>query len=250
MISNNVLLGVTTCNQLEYTKVFIESYNKLENKYDLIFIDDYSTDGTIDYLKNNDFNVVQKKQAAGLTHSWNLLYKYYIDNNYDYLFILNNDVLIPNNSIEPILNLLLNYTVVCPMSTKKGVGHNPIQSIDNYYNNIPFDFTNPNLYQNTQNYILNNTYRKNKIIMTKKFNGFAFAVNKNIINYEYSKNILFNPSNINIAQESDLMYRLLLKRDFPVLSTLSFFYHYKAVTLNNRSFKNYDNRNDLLLYHK
>lgn len=247
----NILLGVTTCNQLEYTKILIESYNKLDVKYDLLVVDDFSKDDTLKYLDSQHIKYIKKNEPQGLTHSWNELYKYFKFNDYDALLFLNNDISISNNSIEPLLRGLECNELVCPMSTLKGVGHNPPQSITNYYVNIPFDVNNYNNYQNTQDFILKSNIKEQYIDMNNKFNGFAFAVSKKIANAEYSKDVLFNPNNLNVGQESDLMSRLFKCNYRPVLCNKSFLFHYKGVTLyNNEDTKrNPNKRNNLNYYH-
>jgi len=47
-----ILVVITTCNQLEYTKLTIDSLKRTTEKFDVLVIDDFSQDDTISYLEN------------------------------------------------------------------------------------------------------------------------------------------------------------------------------------------------------
>ena len=62
-----ILVVITTCNQLEYTKLTIDSLKRTTEKFDVLVIDDFSQDDTISYLENEEFcgNVIVKKEPRG-----------------------------------------------------------------------------------------------------------------------------------------------------------------------------------------
>lgn len=74
------LLVITTYNQLNYTKIFFDYFNKNENSnVDVLVIDDCSTDETVDWCYENNIDIITKDFGNGLTHSWNLAYQYFKD---------------------------------------------------------------------------------------------------------------------------------------------------------------------------
>ena len=73
------LLVITVFNHLEYTKIVEESIPTIDNM-DVLFIDDCSQEENIEYLKSKNRNIIGKSKGAGLTDSWNIGYRYYLDN--------------------------------------------------------------------------------------------------------------------------------------------------------------------------
>lgn len=232
------LLVITVFNHLEYTKIVEESIPTIDNM-DVLFIDDCSQEENIEYLKSKNRNIIGKSKGAGLTDSWNIGYRYYLDNDYDNFILSNNDVILNKQSLENIIKALDSHTLVCPMSTEKGAGHNRgAQKIEKYYPQLKSIAEDPK----SQHMVLDKL--KNENVKMGIFNGFFFGMNKNIVKAAFNDTHLFNPKNINVHQEDDLGRRLK-NIEAPVVNIGSFIFHYKAVTLTNQS-----NRNKLEEYHK
>ena len=245
-----ILFVITTYNQSKYTKICLNSLlNVHDIEFDILIIDDCSSDDT--KLICNDYNVnfIEKDAPKGLTHSWNLGYKHFKNKKYDILILSNNDIILPEHSLNEMIKISYLSPIICPLSTEKGVGNRKWQSIHKYY---PFskDFINdPVNYQLIQNEIhIMNKKRLNKLcpIRMKKFSGFFFVMSKDIIDYEYSKDSLFNPDKINVGNEDELNDRLLKTGAYSLLCKRSFVYHFKGVSfLGDLD----DGRNDLSRYH-
>ena len=254
---SKLLLVITTYNQSEYTRLCFDSLKKLDDNFDVLVVDDYSTDDTVKLCDEYGYEVVTKDVPGGLTHSWNIGYQRFIhrgnllkNDGYDHLIITNNDILIPKGAIQELLDTFNNWnsSLIVPMSTENGVGHNLTQSVTNYYDGLSVD--KPGLYQRVQNKILevkeemrksNNLYLCDPIRM-KMFNGFFFMMNRNIINYEHSKDVLFNP-NFNMTKNEDEFNwtNLITNYDFSMLCKTSFVFHYKGIS----TFKVFDNYNKI-----
>jgi O-antigen biosynthesis protein len=220
------LLAITTANQLEYTKLCLDSLKQVDlSKIDVVIFDDASKDGTIEFCKRNNIGVVAKERSQGLTHSWNLAYAHYKKYSYDYLIIANNDVLIPPGALDILLSGLANYAIVGPLSTRKGVHHQPLQAFDEYYS-IDFDHTVAENYQKVQEYLQQDN-SDNAFVELPFLNGFFFACNKQVIKYEHSPTELFNPSNINIANEDELCRKVNEKK---AVCVKAFIFHFKGVS--------------------
>ena len=84
MKKSEILFVITTWNQSEYTKICLDSLKLIDEKCDILVIDDASTDNTIDLCNTYDIEVISKKEGMGLTDSWNKSYRYFVDNNYSY----------------------------------------------------------------------------------------------------------------------------------------------------------------------
>ena len=243
----SILLAITTFNEIEVTEKCIISALNSNCKIDIVIIDDYSHRDNIKSLTNKyPVHYIGKIAHTGLTHSWNLAYKYFKDNDYQYLFISNNDVLIPSQSIKILVDNLgkNDCYVVCPSSTKLGAGIGKCginQGLDKleYHSNI--DVNIGNNYQLVQDTLLDKRYEQfNKLDI---FNGFFFGIDKRILEFEFNANNLFNPKLINICNEIDLHQRIYKKYKNKILYVKhAFIYHYKSLTIDIRK---RDNLNQL-----
>lgn len=197
---------------------------KDEKECDVIIIDDCSTDDTLEMCKG--YNILTKPQNMGLTHSWNMAYKYFKENNYDIFFLSNNDVLIPKGTLSNMIRILEKTDcVLVPLSTKHGVATEQCQYLEIYYPDFVLDLNNPENYKSVQERL--NSFEQ-KIHQVSSFNGYFMGFNKSIEQAEFSKDVLFNPTNRNVHQEGDLRTRLRL----PFMVSLnSFVFHYKNITL-------------------
>jgi GT2 family glycosyltransferase len=220
------LLAITTANQLYYTKLCFDSLKKCDLRdVEVMIFDDASKDGTIEFCKKENIKIFEKDRPLGLTNSWNLAYSYFKEKGYQNLIIANNDVLIPPDSLNYLIDGLSEFSIVGPMSTRKGVFHQPLQSFDEYYQ-VDFDFTLPENYLKTQNVIEENK-KGSGFIELPFVNGFFFAINRNVIHYEYSPTELFDPNNINIANEDELCNKV---KEPKAVCIHSFIFHFKGVS--------------------
>ena len=146
------LLAITTYNQLKFTQKCINSLKEIKIPgLDIIFIDDVSTDGTVKFLKGVKMEVISRNDPKGLTWSWNIAYRKFKEENYDNLIISNNDVLFSQGALRILINSLKKHTLVCPLSTKKGAGHNwKEQAITQYYPSLKKISRNHSHYKLTQ----------------------------------------------------------------------------------------------------
>ena len=239
-----ILLAVTTFNQLEYTKKFINTIPEITIPgLDIMFFDDVSTDGTQDFIKSQGYKIFERKTPMGLTKSWNMAYEIFKTQNYDILILSNNDVLLNQTGLLNLINSAKDVQLSCPLTTKLGAGHNwENQTVTKHYPTLKIDVNNSVNHKKVQSSL------KYKTLEMNKFNGFIFAMSRKIITAEYDKNNLFNPGNINVHQEGDLQSRMKTK---PIVCLGSFIFHYKGVSFPIKGVKNgKDVRQDLKLYHK
>ncbi len=255
---SRTLLVITTYNQSEYTKLCFESLRNIEDDVDVLVIDDCSTDDTIELCKEYNHEIIVKETGLGLTDSWNRGYYEFKqrwiddDDNYDYLILANNDILIPRGAITELKKTFHKwpFSMIVPTSTTYGVGHNREQSIENYYQGIAPNCNDPNYYQEIQDRILDvkeQTRKSNNLFQLdpsrmKMFNGFFFMMNRNIINYQYSDRELFEPKYIMTKNEDEFNWaKLIPNDDFAAVCKTSFVFHYKGVS----TFEVFDNYGEI-----
>ena len=172
-----ILLAITTYNELDITNQCLQSAIKSDADIDILIVDDYSEKENIKALSQNyPIYFIGKVTHTGLTHSWNLAYRYFIENNYDILFISNNDVLIPTQTLSLLSKKLLesDALVVVPSSTFTGAGIGKCgiaQGIKQlqYHPNIDVNLSEN--FQKVQDILVDSRYQQ--IHRTDFFNGFT-----------------------------------------------------------------------------
>jgi len=173
-----------------------------------------------------------------LTDSWNIGYKYFKENNYENCVLSNDDVLFPNKIPEDLWNGLKEYIMIGPLSDPIGCGKflGGFQNIDNYLGGKK-DYKdviqiNKNLQKKNPNKKFLQIGKDIRLprVEPPYINGFCFSFNKEIINYEFEKDILFDPKKINTGNEKELQRdRLNVGK---AISIKSYVYHYKGRSLN------------------
>jgi len=221
---NNPLLVFTTFNQIDMTRKCLEYAMELD--YDILVIDDYSSDGTQQYLSDLKVEAILKSERKGLTDSWNRAYQFFKATDYSHMILCNNDVLIPKGAVE---NMLSDYLLVVPLCNKRGAGYAcKEQGFDIKESELQFL---QDQYKNTRD-----SY-PDYFIAAKCWTGFCMCLSRGIIEDELPDGNLFNPKNINTGNDDDLA-----KRVQAYIALGSFVYHHKGVSFNGKI----GGRNDLL----
>lgn len=101
----NILIGITAYNNLKYTKMCIDSIRRtMKSPYDLLVIDDYSTDDTPNWLKQQDIKFIRHNENLGLAYSINDLYDAAWKDDENTLFILlANDTILFDDCINGLI---------------------------------------------------------------------------------------------------------------------------------------------------
>ena len=243
---SKTLVVLTTYNQSDITRSCLDSLKLISDNHDVLIVDDASTDNTIELCLEYGVNYISKEVGKGLTDSWNLAYQYFKDNDYKYFVIANNDILIPNMALSEMIDVLDKWpcSLVVPMSTQLGAGHNQEQIIDKWYGQNDYDITEN--YQRVQDLLLaikesetnsNNLYKFDPVRM-KMFNGFFFMMNKNICQYERTDGNLFDPAFINVKNEDEFNWsNLIPNNDYAMLCKTAFVFHFKGMSFTKAGIK-------------
>lgn len=90
-------------NCLEYSKQTLESINT-SHDFEIIFIDNGSTDGTKDWLDSRqDIIAIKNPIVSGLAACWNLGIKRAIEDGCDLFLVINNDIVLAKNTIDNLV---------------------------------------------------------------------------------------------------------------------------------------------------
>ena len=103
--SKNVTAIVVTYNGSKTICDCLDSLRKSRHKIQIVVVDNASTDDTQVLLKNYpDVNVLLQKKNIGFGQANNLGIKLALDHDADYVFLLNQDAMVEDNTIEELLN--------------------------------------------------------------------------------------------------------------------------------------------------
>ena len=200
----------------------LKSLNKRRGTYDILIIDDGSK---VNIKKTADeYGAIfkGKEKGKGLTHSWNMGYKFFKDNNYERCVLASDDVIFPEDIPIDLFKGLDKYLIVGPLSSPRGCGGEPAQSVE-IYKRTNRDYKDAKLIQKQLQSL------DKRFIAVTHINGFCFSFSRRIIPYEFCKDKLFNPANLNIGNEDELCRRILPLQI--AISLKSYVYHFKNVSL-------------------
>jgi len=240
---SKTLVAITTLDQPSYTKQTLHSISETKD-IDIELWDDYSKEPHVLEKIGEMYGAkfVSKDKPRGLTDTWNRIYRRFKDSDYDNCFIINNDIVTSPSAMREMIKALNTHTLVVPLSS--------INSVSGFFEQTTYKYGVPDIMANNpfqvgsiQNTLLR-LHKDNPYAKLPRFHGFFYAFNKKIVEQEFDKEHLFDPSCINIGNEDELSERLTIR---PVVVKTAFVFHYKAVTLK----PDYEgDRNDLSRYHE
>lgn len=110
-------------NELYYTKQILEEIeSKVKSEYEIIIVNDHSTDDTEEWLNSyaSNCNWVKKQifhnvDSNGVNASWNL---WVSQAKWEYIWIINNDLILTEWVDLELISLLETYKIACPISTR------------------------------------------------------------------------------------------------------------------------------------
>lgn len=214
---------ILTYNQIEYTKLCIESIRKFtpKNKYEIIIIDNNSTDGTVDWLKEqSDIKSVYNNKNLGFPKGCNQGIELAKGEN---ILLLNNDVIVTPNWL---------YNLDKALWSQDNIGAvGPITNACSYYQQIDVDYKSIE-----EMFIFARKINKSKInswIYRAKLVGFCMLIKKSVLDNVGVLDELFTPGNF---EDDDLSFRMLEEGYKLLLCQDTFIHHFGSV-----SFK--ENRN-------
>jgi len=98
-----VLVVMLTFDLLHWTKLAVESIRSFHD-WDLFVADNESTDGTIEWLKKKGIDFVAKR--CGVAAAQNIGFRKFLEGDYDYVLLVNNDVALHYNAIDSLVEMM------------------------------------------------------------------------------------------------------------------------------------------------
>lgn len=209
---------ILTYNNLEYTKKCIDSIRKYTNKdsYEIIVIDNHSHDGTVQWLKNQEYiRTIFNNENLDFAKGCNQGIKIAKGDN---ILLLNNDVVVTHNWLDNMINCLYSSSIIGAVGPLTNYSSN-FQSIDVDYND---DLEKMHTFAKRFN-ISNSTNWEERLRLI----GFCMLIKKEVVHKIGLLDELFTPSSHEDDDYSlrirNAGYRLYLCKD-------TFIHHYGSVT--------------------
>lgn len=163
---------ILTYNQLEYTKLCIESIRKFtpQNSYEIIVVDNGSSDGTVDWLKEQkDIKTIFNKENMGFSKGCNQGIDVSVGEN---ILLLNNDTIVTPNWLYNMDRALWKEDKIAAVSC-----------MSNYVtNNQQIEVKYTNIYSMLEFALDFNILNFNKHEPMDKLIGFCMLIKKEVIN--------------------------------------------------------------------
>lgn len=100
-----VLTIIVTHNSERWIEKVLQSLQSSSVQTTIYIVDNASTDNTINLIKESGANYILTEQDnRGFAYSNNIGFKYALENQYQYVFLLNHDAWIRSNTIELLIN--------------------------------------------------------------------------------------------------------------------------------------------------
>lgn len=226
---NNYSIILLTHDNLEYTKKCIDSIRKFANNYEIIIIDNNSTDDTVKWIKaQNEIKYILNSENKGFPAGCNQGIG--IAKKENDIFLLNNDTIIMPNSIFNLrMGLYSDDSVGAVGSVSNRVSN--YQQINKKYDDLDGYFK----YSLINNITNENAYEKRVRLV-----GFAMMIKRKVLNKVGLLDERFTPGNY---EDDDISFRIVLEGYSLLLCRDSYIYHFGSVSFK----KYYSSYNNLLI---
>ena len=223
----NTSIIILTYNQLEYTKLCVKSIrnNNLLGTYEIIIVDNNSTDGTVEWLKSQedtDFKVIFNNENKGFPKGCNQGIE--VANKDNDIMLLNNDTVVMPNSI-------FNLRMGLYSENKIGATGSVSNSVS-YYQQVLLDCKEFN--DNVKFVLLNNIPNDNYYEERVKLVGFAMLIKREAINKVGGLEEKFTPGNY---EDDDISLRILKNEYKLLLCRDSYIHHFGSMSFKENVYK-------------
>jgi len=109
-----LVVAIPTFNNLKFTKMCIASISENTTiPYELLIVDDGSTDGTKEWVKSQGINIIEHVDNLGICYTMNDMYDYALKDDDTILLITQSDTLMYNNAIDELFKGMVTTNYDC-----------------------------------------------------------------------------------------------------------------------------------------
>jgi O-antigen biosynthesis protein len=209
---------ILTYNNLEYNKQCIESIRRFsgENSYEIVVVDNNSTDGTVEWLKDqHDIKTIFNKENVGFPKGCNQGIELADEEND--ILLLNNDTIVTPNWLKNLATCLYSSKVIGAVGA--------VTNSCSYYQAIATTYSNiEEMISFAQSY---NDSDESKWEQRVKLVGFCMLIKRSVINKVGLLDTRFSPGNF---EDDDLSFRIINAGYKLMLCKDTFIHHYGSTS--------------------
>lgn len=117
-----ILVILVIFNGIKWLNKCIDSLRNSTIKADIFIVDNGSTDTSVEYIKENypEAKLIVSPENLGFGKANNMGIKYAIDENYDYVYLLNQDAWVESDTFEKLINANIEnpeFAIISPIQT-------------------------------------------------------------------------------------------------------------------------------------
>lgn len=228
------LLVLTTAGRLHFLR---DAITTLRDPLDMLVVDDATPEkvGIGAFCEKHGLHFITKRKPRGLTHSWNLAYRFFKENGYNACILSNDDVRFPKGFSNALFVGLKKFDFVCPISNR------PTRDPKRFKNQWLSRYINMKATEKGSNRdaiqsLVARTYRHDPYRVVIGFNGFCFAFGRTASKFGLSENILFN-GHLNTKNEILLSQRVQQRGGTIAVCLRSYVFHWKRGSYNELKLK-------------
>lgn len=178
-----LLVVIVTYNAMQWAERCFNSLRSSSVRPDVFVVDNGSTDGTQAYIQQNYPEVLfqQSKKNLGFGKANNIGLQYALDNNYDYVYLLNQDAWILSDTFEKLIKISQKhpeYGIISPFQMNADMKHIDV----NFIKNVCSWKSNSSIFNDLYNQTLDDIYAVSSVMAAhwlitsdclKKVGGFS-----------------------------------------------------------------------------
>ena len=150
---DKILCIIVTYNGIQWIKRCLDSIKNSSVHIDAFIIDNGSSDGTIQFVKDNYSYIylLENKENVGFGKANNIGFEYAIKNNYDYIYLLNQDAWLLQDTVEKMIDIYnrnTKYSILSPFQMSANLKKIDFQFWANLNSAVSFRCLMNDLYNN------------------------------------------------------------------------------------------------------
>ena len=246
-MSHKVLISTLNYNNFESTKKCVLSILDCSLKnFEICIVDNNSPDNSYQKLKDlfKDFNVIKSKSNGGYATGHKIAVNYAIENKFDFIWILNNDLTVKKKSLQKLLSAYDTYGIgIYGSITLKS--ENP--DVVNFGGGNTEDINKAFDYNAYEDCLLQDYYKINKLRKVQSVEGSSMLIPLKVIeNHGFMREDFFM-----YGEETDYCYRLKKLGISSYIVPDSVVVHKGAESFkNNNHLESYYRRRNILYFEK
>ena len=165
-----LLVVIVTYNAMQWAERCFDSLRKSTFVPDVFVVDNGSTDGTQAYIQQNypEVRFIQSKENLGFGKANNMGMQYALDNDYNYVYLLNQDAWVMPNTFEKLIEVSQKhpeYGILSPFQMNADMKHIDVKFIKGACSWK----SNPDIFNDLYNQTMNDIYSVSSVMAAHWF---------------------------------------------------------------------------------